>query len=717
MTQRISPILKDFRHVLHGGDYNPEQWIRTPEVWDEDFRLMKLAGCNAISLGIFAWTMLEPEEGRFEFGWMDTIFDKAEANDVQVILATPGGARPAWMAFKYPEVLRVDEFGRRQKWGGRHNHCFTSPVYRDKCQVINAKLAERYGQRPNLILWHVNNEYSGECHCDLCQDAFRSWLRARYDDDLDKLNHAWWSTFWSHTITDWSQIEPPSKIGETQVHGHTLDWKRFITHQTIDCFRAESEPLRRITPHVPVTTNLMMGGFTDVDYYKLADACDVVSWDSYPSYHDRSDDWLGPLGAVWTSFIHSQRRAMKDKPFLLMESAPAMQNYKPVCKLKRPGLHAVEALQAVGHGSDSVLYFQWRKSRGGVEKFHGAVVDHYASEDNRVFREVADLGRILAKLDGVVGTNAQPEVAFIYDYENRWALNEAAGPINGKKDKDYDAIVREHYRPFWSNGIGVDVISQDHDFAKYKLIVAPMLYMIRPGVGERLERFVAGGGTLVTTFFSGVVDESDLCFLNGFPSPLRKLMGVRAEETDALYDDESVAIVPSKKNGAALSGKYVARQWCDLLHAEGATVLATYGAEFYKGRPALTVNEHGKGCAYYIASRNDARFHDDFYDHLVQQLGLPQALDIKLPEGVTAVARGGYLFVLGFNRADAKINFGAREFRNVLSGKRVSGKVVLPRYGAMVLEPVAMTQATPSTPRPTGSRLRHRGKGAAPSTR
>jgi len=689
-----------FPHLLHGGDYNPEQWIRTPEVWDEDFRLMKLAGCNAISLGIFAWAMLEPEEGRFELGWMDTIFDKAEKSGVQVILATPGGARPAWMPLKYPEVLRVDQYGRRQKWGGRHNHCFTSPVYREKCQTTNAKLAERYGQRPNLILWHVNNEYSGECHCDLCQDAFRAFLRGRYHDDLDQLNHAWWSTFWSHTISDWSQIEPPSKIGETQVHGHTLDWKRFCTHQHIDCFRAESAPLRRVTPNVPVTTNFM-GVFHELDYYKFAKELDVVSWDSYPSYHDRPNDWLN---AVTVSFLHSQRRAMLDKPFLLMESAPAMQNYKPVCKLKRPGLHVAEGLQAVAHGSDSVLYFQWRKSRGGFEKFHGAVVDHFASEENRVFREVADLGSALAKLDDVVGAHERAEVGLIYEYENRWAIDDAAGPRN--VGKDYLQTCVEHFRPFWSNGVAVDVIGEDHDFDRYKLLIAPMLYLLRPGVAERIERFVERGGTFVTTYFSGIVSESDLAFLDGFPGPLRKLVGVRAEETDTLYDEESVPIVPAKKNDLGLSGRFGARQWCDLVHAEGAKVLATYGGEFYKGRPALTVNAFRKGKAYYIASRNDGRFHDQFYETLIERLGLTRAVGARLPLGVTAVERGPFVFVLGFNRRDVTIKLGAGAFRDVLTDKVVNGKLELPPYGVAVLQRLAKPPAPgEASPRARGGGL------------
>ncbi|HEV2296547.1 MAG TPA: beta-galactosidase [Tepidisphaeraceae bacterium] len=707
MTHPNPPTAIGFPHLLHGGDYNPEQWIRTPQVWDEDFRLMKLAGVNTVSLGIFAWAMLEPGEGHFEFGWMNAIFDKAEANGIGVILATPGGARPAWMAFKYPEVLRVDQYRRQQKWGGRHNHCFTSPVYREKCRIINTRLAQRYGERRNLLLWHVNNEYSGECHCDLCQDAFRDWLRGRYDSDLDKLNHAWWSTFWSHTITDWSQIEPPSKIGETQVHGHTLDWKRFCTHQHIDCFKAEREPLQQITPDVPVTTNFM-GVFHELDYYKFARELDIVSWDSYPSYHDRPNDWLN---AVTVSFLHSQRRAMLDKPFLLMESAPAMQNYKPVCKLKRPGLHVVEGLQAVAHGSDSVLYFQWRKSRGGFEKFHGAVVDHFASEDNRVFQEVADLGRALAKLDDVVGAHQRIDVALIYDYENRWAIDDAAGPRN--VGKNYLETCVEHFRPFWSNGVAVDVIGEDHPFEHYKLLIAPMLYLLRPGVAERIDRFVERGGTFVTTYFSGMVNESDLAFLDGFPGPLRKLLGIRAEETDTPYDEESVAIVPAKGSGAGgkgagLSGKYQARQWCDLIHAEGAKILATYGGEFYKGRPALTVNAFGQGRAYYIASRNDARFHADFYGRLIDELDLKRALGAALPDGVTAVERASYVFVLGFNRVDVTIDLGRSSFRDVLSGKRLSKKLRLPRYNAMVLERTAKTQAVPVAGRKPGGRARVR---------
>ena len=518
---------------------------------------------------------------------------------------------------------------------------------------------------------------AGGCHCDLCQDAFRAWLKARYTN-LDTLNAAWNSAFWAHTIQDWSQIEPPSKIGETQVHGHNLDWQRFITHQTIQCFRAEAAPLRKITPDVPITTN-WFGISNPLDYYKFGPELDVISWDSYPSYHDRPENWLD---AVQVSFIHNQRRAMLDKPFMVMECAPGMQNYKPVCKLKRPGLHVVEGLQAIAHGADSVLYFQWRKSRGGFEKFHGAVVDHFASQENRVFREVADLGREMEKLDEVVGAHTKADVAIIYDYENRWAIDDCAGPRN--IGKDYLPTCVDHYRPFWSRGITTDIVGEDRDFSGYKLVVAPMLYLLRPGVAERITKFVEAGGTFVTTYFTGVVDESDLCFLTGFPGPLRKLLGIRAEETDTLYDDESVKIVPSKSNGVGLTGEYAARQWCDLIHAEGADVLATYGSEFYAGRPALTVNRVGKGKAFYVASRNDARFQSDFFGHLVTDLQLNSPFG-KLPDGITAETRGGLIFLMSFARDDHAIDLGGT-FVDRLTGATVRGTTTLKSYTARVLE-------------------------------
>jgi len=427
---KYKPISEKYPHFLHGGDYNPDQWLNYPRILDEDIRLMKLANWNVVSLGIFAWAAIEPEEGNYQFEWLDRIMDKLYDNGIYVILATPSAAPPAWLVQKYPEVARVDSNRVRHLFGGRQNHCFTSPIYREKVRNINRKLAERYKDHPALVAWHVSNEYGNDCHCDLCQEAFRTWLKKKYNNDIKRLNHEWWSYFWSHTFTDWSQIQTPSSIGETTIHGLNLDYKRFVTDQTIDFFKNEIAPLKEFTPNVPITTNFM-GTFPGLNYWKFAKHLDFISWDSYPTWHGNEEDWVV---AYKTAFVHDINRSLKGgQPFMLMESTPSVTNWQPVSKLKRPGMHALSSIQAVAHGADTVLYFQWRKSRGGFEKFHGAVVDHCGHENTRVFKDVKEVGEMLKMLDPIIGTSVKSEVAIIYDWENNWAIEDAKGPRQEKR--------------------------------------------------------------------------------------------------------------------------------------------------------------------------------------------------------------------------------------------------------------------------------------------
>jgi beta-galactosidase len=684
VSDRHPPINPKVPRFLHGGDYNPDQW--PPEVWQEDMRLMKLAGCNAMSVAIFSWAHLEPEDGRYTFDWLDRVMDLLAEHGAFAVLATPSASHPAWLSTKYPEVLRVGADRRRRAHGGRVNYCLTSPVFREKCAAMAKRLAERYRSHPALLLWHASNEYGGDCHCELCQAAFRDWLQRRYES-LDALNRAWWTAFWGHTYGDWQQIASPGPagMGESSIHGLALDWKRFVTDQTVSFLCNETEPLRRITPDVPVTTN-MMGTYTGLNYWRFAEHVDRVSWDSYPQYHDRDGDWRKAVGV---SFVHDLYRTMKSgRPFLLMESTPSSTNWMPVMKLKRPGVHRLASLQAVAHGSDTVQYFQWRKGRGCAEKFHGAVVDHCGHEHTRVFREVAEVAQALAKLDGVIGTTVRPEVAVVYDWENRWAIDGAAGPR--REARDYEPTCVSHYRQFWHRAVPVDVIDMDGDFARYKLLVAPMLYMVRPGVAERLERFVADGGTFVTTYWTGIADESDLVFTGGFPGPLRKLLGIWSEEIDVLHDDESNRVAACEDNSLHLAGEYRAETFCDLIHAEAAEVLATYRREFYAGRPALTVNAFGKGRAFYIASRNEEAFLRDFYGRLIDELRLERVLASDLPEGVTAQLRTDgqrrFVFLLNFRREPAEVDLAGAAFTDTLTGEDVRGAVALRGYGSMVLE-------------------------------
>jgi beta-galactosidase len=686
MADKYPPISGKCPHFLHGGDYNPDQWIETPEIWDEDMRLMRLSGCNAMSIGIFSWSNLEPEEGRFEFGWLDTIMDKLAQNGGYTVLATPSGARPAWLSAKYPEVLCVGPNRVRNLHGQRHNHCFTSPVYREKTAAINRRLAERYKDHPALIVWHISNEYGGECHCPLCQEAFREWLKRKYNNDLDKLNHAWWTGFWSHRFTDWPQIESPAPHGESSLHGLNLDWKRFVTYQTIDFYKNEIAPLRELTPGIPVTTNFM-GTYTGLDYWKFAEELDVVSWDNYPGWHTDAET-TGELASK-IAFIHDLNRSLKHgKPFMLMESTPSLVNWQPVNKLKRPGMHMLSSLQAVAHGSDTVQYFQWRKSRGSSEKLHGAVVDHCGHENTRVFRDVTEVGAVLKKLDCVLGTTVKPDIAVIYDWENRWAIDDAQALRRDKKD--YQKTCENHYRAFWKSGIPVDIINMDCDFTGYKLLIAPMLYMVRPGVAERIEAFVKRGGVFVTTYFSGYADENDLCFLGGFPGPLRKVTGIWAEEIDSLYDQDSNALVLAPDIRTSLRGEYALHTFCELIHAETAEILAAYKNDFYAGSPALTVNSFGLGKAYYIAARTENRFLEDFYQSLITELSLLRALDCTLPESVTAQLRTDgerkYIFLMNFSEEAKMVDLKSKVFKDIVTGELLQQQITLRPYDVRVLE-------------------------------
>ncbi|BAM48066.1 beta-galactosidase [Amphibacillus xylanus] len=684
MREMFKPLSEKLSKMLHGADYNPEQWLDYPEVFEEDLRLMKLANVNVMSIGMFSWGKLEPEEGVFDFSWMDHVIDRLHENGVAVFLSTPSGARPTWMSEKYPEVLRVSANRVRNLHGMRHNHCYTSPIYREKISIINRQLAERYADHPGIVGWHISNEYGGDCHCDHCQKAFRKWVKNKYQT-LDKLNHAWWTTFWSHTYTSWSQVESPAPHGETMVHGQNLDWKRFVTDQTIDFYLHELQPLKDKNPDIPATANFMVL-YDGLNYDKFAQVVDFISWDSYPTWHEAEDE---RRIAAFTAMNHDWFRSMKNgQPFYLMESTPSATNWQDMSKLKKPGMHLLSSIQAVAHGSNSVQYFQWRKSRGSSEKFHGAVVDHYGGEKTRVFKDVAEVGRVLAELNELITASVKPEVAIIFDTENRWAVNDAQGPRN--IGIHYERTVLEHYQAFWEQGIPVDVISMERDLLQYKLVIAPMVYMTSEDFGKRVESFVEAGGTFVTTYWSGIVNETDLTYLTGFPGPLRHVLGIWSEEIDGLYDHETNYIQFDQNNHLGLAGEYEVRDLCEIIHLEDAEALAYYGKDFYQGRPALTVNQFGKGKAYYMAARQNLAFHRDFYKRLLAETGIEPVINQSLPEGVSVTARSNqttdFVFLMNFNNRETKVMLDKKEYQNILTKAQVSNQVTLAAFGVEILK-------------------------------
>lgn len=661
---------------LHGGDYNPEQWLDRPDILEQDIEYFHRCHINTVTLGVFSWARLEYEDGRFDFDWLSDILDRLYAEGVAVILATPSGARPKWLADAYPEVLRVSAERRRNLFGARHNHCYTSPIYRQKVMALDELLSQRFGRHPAVIAWHVSNEFGGECHCPLCQKSFQEWLQRRYGT-IENLNDRWQTTFWSHTYQDFFQIESPSPLGETSLHALNLDWKRFVTVQTGSFLSAEIEAVRK-NSDLPVTTNFMYD-YDGLDYSRLSKHVDFISWDSYPSWHTQEDR----LTASDHSFEHDMMRSFLHRPFLLMESCPSATNWQPVSRLKRPGMLSLASLNAIAHGSDSVLYFQLRQSRGASEKFHGAVIG-LNDEFGRVQEEVAEVGAVLRKLKEVQGSQVVSSIAIIHDRESIWAMEDSQGPRNA--GLGYRKHLLSCYRALRYSACNIDVIDVDADLSGYKLVVVPMLYMFRNSFAEKLERFVDSGGHLVVTHWSGVVDGTDRCWLKKTPHGLEDVLGLWRSEVDALCDGQENHVVPVLGNGNGLTKIYRCDTLCELIKLNGGIPLMVYGEDFYADTPAVVRNRYGAGTAYYIAAALEESFYRDFFPHIMEEAGILPILS-GVPESVAVSERTGrdgtrYVFIQNFGTRNIHLDTAVFIGSEILYGPETG---LLPGYGTLVL--------------------------------
>ncbi|WP_123041522.1 beta-galactosidase [Cohnella candidum] len=669
--------------IWYGGDYNPDQWEKP--VWDEDVRMFKLAGIDVATLNVFAWAKNQPNEDTYDFGWLDEMMDKLHDAGIGVCLATSTAAHPAWMARKYPDVTRVDFDGRKRKFGGRHNSCPNSPNYRLYSVRMAEMLADRYKDHPALLIWHVSNEYGGYCYCDNCAAAFRDWLKERYGS-IDRVNQVWNTAFWGHTFYDWEDIVPPNGVSEewrgangrteTNFQGISLDYRRFQSDSLLACYELEYDALKKFTPDVPVTTNLM-GAYKELDYHKWAKKLDVVSWDNYPSLDTPHS---------FTAMMHDLMRGLKEgQPFMLMEQTPSQQNWQPYNSLKRPGVMRLWSYQAVARGADTVMFFQLRRSIGACEKYHGAVIEHVGHEHTRVFRECAALGAELNTLgDSLLDSRVQAKAAILFDWDNWWAVEMSSGPTIALQ---YVKEAHKYYEALYEANIPADVIGVDADFGGYSVLVAPVLYMTKPGISEKLEAFVKAGGTLITTFFSGIVDENDRVITGGYPGKLRKLLGIWSEEIDALLPGQSNRLVLSAQT-AGLRSEYECGMLCDLIHTEGAEVRAVYGDDFYRGMPALTVNKFGQGEAWYLATSPEQAFLNEWLPKICEDLGARPLLR-NAPHGVetTVRAKDGheFLFVLNHNADSVRVDLGDKSVSDLLGGRTLSGTVEVPGRDLLIL--------------------------------
>ena len=666
-------MTKFFDRILFGGDYNPNQWPK--EIWEEDIRIFKKASINSATVNVFSWAKIQPSENCYDFEELDQIIEKLSTEGFDIVLATSTAALPAWMFKKYPEVARTDYDGRHHKFGQRHNACPNSLVYQTYAERLATKLAERYGENPQVTCWHINNEYGGECYCDNCEKAFRVWLKDKYHT-IEALNKAWNMEFWGHTVYEWNEIVLPNALSEgigyekTAFAGISIDYRRFNSDSLLKNYMMERDAIRKIDSTTPITTNLM-GTFKGLDYFKWAKEMDLVSWDNYPSYNT-------PWSLV--AMTHDLMRGLKQQPFMLMEQTPSQQNWQPYNSLKKPGQMRAQSYQTIAHGADTIQYFQLRRSIGACEKFHGAVIEHVGHEDTRVFRETAALGAELAQLSDIIGTQTQAQVAVIFDWDNYWALEYTSGPT---VDLKYVEQIHRYYRYFYDQNIAVDLVPVDADLSKYKLVAAPVLYMIKEGMQERLTDFVKQGGALLTTYMSGIVDQSDNVHLGGYPGPLRELAGIWVEEIDALAPEQSngVSLVNEELTGTS-------NLVSDLIHLENAEALAHYTSNFYAGMPAVTKNTFGDGTVYYFGGQLEVQLQDQLFKTIVEETGITPVIEeaTKLEIACRENAEAKFFVIINFHEEAQPLPEMFVGKTDLLTGEVLSSEMMLAQYTTYIVK-------------------------------
>jgi beta-galactosidase len=625
------------------------------EVWAEDVQLMKQAGVSLVSVGIFSWALVEPRPGEFDFGWFDRVMDNLANAGVAAAVATMTASPPPWLAKLHPETLPQRADGTVLWPGARQAYCPSSPVYREHATRLVSRLAERYGEHPALALWHIGNEYGCHvraCYCDTSAAAYREWLRERYGD-VAELNRAWSTKFWSQRYDTFDEVLPPRTAPTFANPTQRLDFARFSSDALLDLLRMEKAVLREATPDVPVTTNHVPLAKT-LDLHRWASEVDVVSYDSYPDPHD-------PQAHVLAGLSYDVMRSLRGgQPWLLMEQAPSAVNWRQRNGVKQPGQMRLWSWQAVAQGADAVMFFQWRQSKGGAEKFHSGMVPH-AGPDSRTFREVASLGAELADTGSLVDSRSDNDVALVLDWDSWWALELDTHPASLTQ---IDALLA-HYAPLFKANVGCDVVHPDSDLSGYRLVVVPNLYLTRADTGRRLTEYVRRGGHLLVSFFSGIVDGSDQVHLGGYPGPLREVLGVRVEEFWPLADGGSVGVSVLGSTGRG-------SLWSEEISAEGAEVLGRFTDGGLAGRPVLTRHAFGDGVAWYLGSRLAEGEMRAVMDRVVGDSGAAPVL-AGLADGVQAVRRGGRVFLLNHN-ADAVVAD--------VGGTRVE----LPGFGVEVLE-------------------------------
>lgn len=569
----------NFNRILHGGDYNPEQWFegndyQTPI--EKDIEQLKASGINFVTTGVFNWAIINPAEDVYNFEYMDYVVKRYTEEGFDIIMSTPTGGFPNWLKVKYPSINRVDSNGVQRTLGDRHNHCYNSPDTIREITKINEVIADRYKDK-NITLWHISNEMQGACYCPHCLKEFRIWLQTKYQT-IEKLNYAWNMNFWSHTYNNFDEINPPYDFGDGSNPCMRLAWTRFNTYSAIKMYNHEVEAIKKYVPEAKHTTNLCYGLGHNFNYHTFAQELDIVSWDSYHEWHRTDDHQTAMYGILNFDLM----RGLKQQNFFMMESTPNTANWRYASKNKREKMNELTSMLAIAFGSQSVGYFQMKRSRNHAEMFHSAVIDDFVA-NNRFTAELKTLGSKLEVLDEVLDTEINNDIAVVFDYENRDIIEYNVGPrkIGGMKYCEY---FEEIHNAFVANGINVDVINLNNDLSRYKAVVIPMHFMLSEAQIENLSKLAAAGVKLYVTAFTGLADCENNLQVGGLNPKLSKLYGHDLLEYEAIYDEDYSPVTIDD-----ISGKTKIFHEYKQVH-ENVEVISTYNFDLYDKTPMITRN-------------------------------------------------------------------------------------------------------------------------------
>ncbi|MFB9308636.1 beta-galactosidase [Agromyces hippuratus] len=649
--------------IRFGGDYNPEQWTR--ETWLEDIELMREAGVNLVSVGIFSWALLEPREGEYDFAFLDEVLDLLAGAGIDVDLGTPTTVPPAWFWKAYPQARPVTRDGVALGFGSRGIVSPSSPEYRRAASAIAERLAERYAQHPAVVMWHVHNEYGApvsESFDEASVANFRRWLAARYGS-LDALNRAWGTTFWGQVYGEWDEIDAPRQSASVSNPAHQLDFKRFSSDALLECFVLERDAIRRHATQ-PVTTNFMATSCPSVDYWRWAPEVDIVSNDHYLTASRIDAHVMLAMDADFTRSLAAGR------PWVLMEHSTSAVNWQPRNVAKRPGELARNSMAHLARGADAIMFFQFRASRFGAEKFHSAMLPH-AGRSSRVWKEVVGLGELVGDLSELRGSRVEASVAVIWSTESFWAQELEWRP---SVDLSHRERLEAFYSELWKLGVTVDFVHPGADLSGYSAVFAPSLYLLDEASTANLQAYVAGGGVLAVSYFSGIVDEFDSVPAGPFPGRLREVLGLAIEEFQPLREGGLVELT----NGS--SGAV----WTDEIHLEGAAAVEGFVDGPAAGLPAITRNALGDGAAWYLSTRLDGDELAAFIGGVLADAGLEVAPPPTGLERVFRVAGDGTRFVVAINHAKTDAVIAAAGV-DVATGEATDASTLVPAGGTRVI--------------------------------